>query len=238
MCIRDRPKGARSGGSPVLRALRLPIALAVFTFAAVGSQVAAQLLDLPHRLTPGASTVTTLWAFLNVSLILYVAFWATGVQHRRRSHRFPVSVEAAYAADEEALASLAGHIDDLSRHGARLVVSDERTPGERVRMVLLLDDGTIEVTGEVATVKRVRGTQTWRVGVGFDPMEPAVADTIVSWCFQNPFGSTEAVVAVAPERAPARAEAAYSPTMLAAAETASTSAGLDPAGPDPGAAPA
>ena len=58
----------------------------------------------------------------------------------------------------------------------------------------------IEVTGEVATVKRVRGTETWRVGVGFDPMEPAVADTIVSWCFRNPFGSTEAVVAVAPER--------------------------------------
>ena len=81
-------------------------------------------------------------------------------------------------------------------------------------MVLLLDDGTIEVTGEVATVKRVRGTQTWRVGVGFDPMEPAVADTIVSWCFRNPFGSTEAVVAVAPERAPASTRQWFAAALL------------------------
>ena len=125
---------------------------------------------------------------MNVALILYVAFWATGVQHRRRSHRFPVSLEAAWAPDDGGLPSLAGHIDDLGRYGARLVVDWPRDRGERVRLVMLLDDGPVEVTGRVATVKRIRGTESYRVGVAFDPMDAAMADAIVASCFRNPFG--------------------------------------------------
>ena len=146
------------------------------------------MLDWPIRLAAGASTVTTVWALVNVALILYVAFWATGVQHRRRSHRFPVSLEAAWAPDDGGLPSLAGHIDDLGRYGARLIVDWPRDRGDRVRLVILLEDGPVEVTGRVATVKRIRGTETYRVGVAFDPMDAAMADAIVASCFRNPFG--------------------------------------------------
>ena len=214
------PKGARSGGSPVVRALRLPILIGAFTLLALGSQTVAQVFDLPHRLPPGASTVTTLWAFANVALIAYVWFWATGVQHRRRSHRFPVALEAAYSADEATLPSLSGRVDDLSRHGARLVVDEARTPGERVRLVLLLEDGPVEVTGTVALAKRVRRGGHWLVGVDFDPMDPGVADTIVAWCFLHPFGPGTTVIPVGEGAVPV-----VHPPLIAAAETAAT---IDP----------
>jgi cellulose synthase (UDP-forming) len=230
------PKGARSGGSPVLRALRVPLTLAFLALAAIGVQTAAQLLDWPNRLAAGASTITTVWALANTALILSVAFWATGVQHRRRSHRFPVSLEAAWAPDDGGLPSLAGHIDDLGRHGARLIVDVPRDRGDRVRLVILLEDGPVEVSGRVATVKRIRGTERYRVGVAFDPMEPAMADAIVASCFRNPFGPT-APAAPAPAPAPPRVpapvrrspEPSINPTLLAAAETASTAE----ASPDP-----
>jgi cellulose synthase (UDP-forming) len=230
------PKGARSGGSPVLRALRVPLALACLALAAIGVQTAAQLLDWPIRLAAGAATITTVWALVNVALILYTAFWATGVQHRRRSHRFPVSLEAAWAPDDGGVPSLAGHIDDLGRHGARLIVDDRRERGDRVRLVILMEDGPVEVTGEVATVKRIRGTRRYRVGVAFDPLDARLADAIVASCFRNPFGPpAPATPAPAPAARPAPQPSA-SPTILAAAETASTS----DASPDPeaGSAPA
>ncbi len=65
------PKGARSGRSPVARALRVPIAIGVLTVAAVLYQTAAQLYDLPARLTPGAADVTIVWALVNLGLIAY-----------------------------------------------------------------------------------------------------------------------------------------------------------------------
>jgi cellulose synthase (UDP-forming) len=231
------PKGARAGGSPVLRALRVPLALAGLSLAAIAAQTVAQLADLPHRLTPTASTITTSWALVNVALVLSVAFWATGVQHRRRSHRFPVGLEAAWAPDDGGLPSLAGRIDDLGRHGARLVVDAPREPGERVRLVLLMEDGPVEVAGEVATVRRIRGRDEYRVGVAFDPMDRAMADTIVSWCFRTPFGpaaAPQAPVRPAPVPLP---EPSLSPTLLAAAETASTAAEPRAEG-EPGTSPA
>lgn len=66
-------------------------------------------------------------------------------------------------------------------------------------MVLLLDDGPIEVSGTVATVREVPGGEGWAVGIDFDPLGPAVADAIVSWCFRFPFGPDCAVM---PVRAP------------------------------------
>ena len=124
------PKGARSGGgSPVARALRVPIAIACLTLLAVGYQTCAQLFDLPGRLHPGRGRPSpTLWALVNIGLIAYTVAWARSVQHRRRSHRFPVAVHAAYSPDEGELPSLAGRIEDLSRHGARLSVADRARP--------------------------------------------------------------------------------------------------------------
>ncbi len=225
------PKGARSGGSPVARALRVPIAMAALSAIAIAYQTTAHLLDLPGRLPPGAATVTNAWAFINIGLVAAVVVWARGVQHRRRSHRFPAEVHAAYSADAGVVPSLAGRTTDLSRHGARVAVNDPREPGERIRMVLLLDDGPIEVDGTIATAT-ASSDGGWVVGVEFDDLDRAVSDAIVSWCFRFPFGPDCAVL---PPRAPARAQEAdpvgvaahEDPSLLATAEAAATEAGDD-----------
>jgi cellulose synthase (UDP-forming) len=217
------PKGARARAS-VARALRVPIAVAVVTVLALGYQSAAQVLDLPGRLSPGAHVVTVLWAFANVGMIAWVAAWAGDVQHRRRSHRFPVHVHAAYAADAAAAASRPGRLEDLSQHGAGLTVEERREPGERLRMVLLLDEGPVEVTGTVATADRLRGG-TWRLGVDFDALAPGVGDAIVAWCFRHPFGPDVRVADVAP--APAAPVAAPIDGLVAAAELAATEEDVD-----------
>jgi cellulose synthase (UDP-forming) len=216
------PKGARQGGSEVLRALRVPVAIAALTLGAIGYQTTAQLMDLPGRLAPGASAVTTLWGLVNVALILSVVAWARSVQHRRRSHRFPADVHAAYSADAGAVPSLVGRTSDLSRHGARIEVQDAREPGERIRLVLLLDDGPIEVTGSIATVVADPGGRSWIVGVDFDQLDASVADAIVGWCFRFPFGPDCAVMPVRePLAAPDRIEEVRAALpLLAAAETA------------------
>ena len=223
------PKGARTGsGSPVARALRLPILIAAITLAAVGYQTAAQIFDLPARLTPGASFVTTLWALVNVALIAYTVAWARSVQHRRRSHRFPVAVHVGYSAEKGELPSLAGRIEDLSRHGARLSVSDERTPGERLRLVLLLDDGPVELLGTVASVTPDPASDGYMVGFDFDALDAPVIDAIVAWCFRYPFGAEHSV---GPTTAPEHAdrvipdhdvEYGRQVRMLAAAESAAS----------------
>ena len=193
------PKGARAGRSPVVRALRVPIAIACLTVAAVLYQTAAQLFDLPGRLTAGAADVTIVWALVNVALIAYTVAWARGVQHRRRSHRFPVAVHAAYSAGDGELPSLAGRIEDLSQHGARLTVDDRREPGERLRLVLLLDDGPVELVGTVATVAPNPDGEGYMVGFDFDALDAPVVDAIVAWCFRYPFGPDRGI---APEAVP------------------------------------
>lgn len=217
------PKGARDGGTAVARALRLPIAIATLTVAAIGYQTAAQILDLPGRLAAGASSVTTLWALLNVGLIAYVTIWAKGVHHRRRSHRFPVSMHAGYSPDADLLPTFAGRVDDISRHGARLSVMEPREPGERMRLVLLLDEGPMEVSGTIATVTPDDEGDGWILGIDFHGIDSASADTIVQWCFRNPFGVGQPLgaPAAAPGR-PASREAVPLPMMLAAAQSAAT----------------
>jgi len=210
--FRVTPKGARADRSPVARALRLPIAIAALTAAAVAYQTTAQALDLPGRLSPGAHVVTVLWAAANIALIASVAVWAAGVHHRRRSHRFPVSMEAAYVATGAA-GVLSAHVEDLSRHGARVTVSEPREPGERLRMLLLLDDGPVELTARVATVEASQDDSALRLGVEFDALAPDAADAIARWCFRHPFGpdcrigpvdapQAHAEPAEAPSRAP------------------------------------
>lgn len=226
------PKGARNSGSPVARALRVPLAIAALSLAAIGYQTTAQVLDLPGRLAPEASSVTTLWALINIALIGYVVAWAGGVQHRRRSHRFPVAVHVAYGIDGEAGEPRPGRLADLSRHGARLAVSRPHRAGESLSLVLLLEDGPLEVRGRVATVAADRGPdgEGWMLGVDFDDVSATTADAIVAWCFRHPFGAA-APAPSAPVPVPSYTG------LLAAAEMAATAEASDdaPAGePAPG----
>ena len=137
--------------------------------------------------------MTTLWAFVNLALIAYTVAWARSVQHRRRSHRFPAAVHVGYSAEKGELPSLAGRIEDLSRHGARLSVPDERAPGERLRLVLLLDDGPVELLGTVASVTPDAVGDGYIVGFDFDDLDAPVIDAIVAWCFRYPFGAEHSV---------------------------------------------
>lgn len=225
------PKGARAGRAPVFRAMRVPLAIAAVTIAAILYQTAAQVFDLPGRLTAGAADVTIVWALVNTGLILYTFAWARRVQHRRRSHRFPVAVPAAYAAGDDELPSLAGQIEDLSQHGARIAVADRREPGERLRLVLLLDDGPVELVGTVATVSPAADGGGYMVGFDFDDIDAPVVDAIVAWCFRYPFGPERAIAPPVPEEAtrPASVEErrdralARQAQLLAAAESAASS---------------
>ena len=58
-----------------------------------------------------ALDVTVIWALANIGIIGGVVGWARGVHHRRRSHRFPVALEAAYAAAPERIEI--GHAQNL-----------------------------------------------------------------------------------------------------------------------------
>ncbi len=226
------PKGAPRATSPVARALRVPLAIGVVTLAAVAYQTLAQILGLPGRLHPEASAITTLWAFANIALIGYVYAWARRVQHRRRSHRFPVAVPVAYAMEGEPGEPRAGHLADLSRHGARLSVARPHEVGDALSLVLLLEDGPIEVRGRVAALAPDRESDGdgWMLGIDFADVTAATADAIVAWCFRHPFG----VPSAAPE--PAVPAPAYD-GLLAAAETAAAAepAGDAPARGEPGA---
>ena len=181
------PKGGRSRRTGVARALWLPIALAAATAAAIGYQTAAQVLGLPGQLSPGAHAITVVWAAANVALVWSVVAWARGVRHVRFSHRFPVALAAAYSAGR-ARPQAPARVEDLSREGLAMGVSETRAVGDRLRIVLLLDDGPVEVEGVVARVEAGHDPGSWRLGVAFEYLEPGVADAIVEWCFRHPFG--------------------------------------------------
>jgi cellulose synthase (UDP-forming) len=224
------PKGARAQAS-AMRALRLPIALAAITGAALAYQVAAQILLLPGRLGPGAHVVTSVWALMNIAIICGVVAWARGVHHRRRSHRFPVALEAAYAADARERPTLSARVEDLSQTGAGVRVVERAEPGSRMRLVLLLDDGPVDVVGTVAAA-RPQG-DGWHLGVNFEPLPPGVGDAIGRWCFLHPFGP-RAEVRLAdvgrPRREPAQQPAAIAIAMAEAAAASASGPEAAPAG--------
>lgn len=181
------PKGARDGRPPVLRALRVPVALAAVLVAAAAYQGLAQWRDLPGELGTIPLVVTLAWAAADVGLVAWVVVWARGVQHRRRSHRFPVSLAATYAAREGEPPLARAHVEDLSQHGMGLRLDGPREVGEGIRSVLLLDDGPVSVAGRV--VKVAPAGSGWRVGVEFAGLSRGVTDALVQWCFRHPFGS-------------------------------------------------
>ena len=211
------PKGARAEAS-VVRALRLPIFLAVLTGAALAYQVVAQALLLPGVLSPGAYVVTVVWAMTNMAIIGGVFAWARGVHHRRRSHRFPVALEAAYAADARQRPTLSARVDDLSQTGAGVRVVERAEVGSRMRLVLLLDDGPVDVVGTVAGVRPLG--DGWRLGVDFEDLPPGVGDAIGRWCFLHPFGPG-AEVRIADVGRPRRVPLEQ-PAAIALAEVAAT----------------
>jgi cellulose synthase (UDP-forming) len=186
------PKGGRPRHVSVVRSLWLPIALASVTVAAIAYQTAAQMLGLPGQLSPGAHAITVVWAAANVALVASVVAWARGFRHVRFSHRFPVSVQAGYAAGR-GRADTPALVEDISREGLAMRVSTAHAVGERLRVVLLLDDGPVEVSGSVVRAAAGHDPASWSVGLAFDDLEPAVADTIIEWCFRHPFGSDRPV---------------------------------------------
>ena len=211
------PKGARAEAS-VVRAMRLPIFLAVLTGAALAYQVVAQALLLPGVLSPGAYVVTVVWAVANIAIIGAVFAWARGVHHRRRSHRFPVALEAAYAADARQRPTLSARVDDLSQTGAGVRVVERAEVGSRMRLVLLLDDGPVDVVGTVAGVRPLG--DGWRLGVDFEDLPLGVGDAIGRWCFLHPFGPG-AEVRIADIGRPRRVPMEQ-PAAIALAEVAAT----------------
>ncbi|HMM49978.1 MAG TPA: PilZ domain-containing protein, partial [Miltoncostaeaceae bacterium] len=181
------PKGARDDRAVVKRALILPVGLAALTGAALVWQGVAQWLTLPGRLPLGALIVTSSWALVNIAKLTSVALWARTVRHRRSSHRFPVRLAGAYGVGDDPV-SRSARVTDLSRLGARLVVDGTRTVGERLRLVLLLTDGPLEIEGTVAAAWAGGAPGETMVGVRFDPLSSATSDAIVEWCFRQPLG--------------------------------------------------
>jgi cellulose synthase (UDP-forming) len=206
--FRVTPKGAPSARVSVARVLRLPLAIAAATIGALTYQALAQTAGLPDQLPPGAYAVTALWALANVGLVGAVVVRSGQVRHRRRSHRFPVAVEAAYATAEGETPGLPAQVENLSQHGLSMVVGEACPPGTVVRAVLLLDEGPVTLTGTVisAAPSRHRRGQ-WRLGVDLHPLEDAVRDALVRLCFRHPFGPEPEVVVV-PTDAP------VAPTVL------------------------
>lgn len=183
--FRVTPKGARSDSSP-LRHLRLPLAIAALTLVAIGYQACAQVAALPGALPPVAYSVTTLWALINIGIVLTTMYRATVVRHRRRSHRFPVTLRATVGRKHD-IPLLPATVVDLNQFGLAMQVTPPPPPGLGVGMVLLLEDGPVSVTGVVTTTRRAE-TDDHLTGIRFDPLSPASEDAIVRWCHQHPFG--------------------------------------------------
>ena len=181
------PKGAGSRGAPPLAAVRIQLALAVLTMLGIAYQVAAQLAGLPGALTPFACGVTVAWAVLSGGFLTATILWATSVRHRRRTHRFPVQLEARYATvgPEPTLGRASVH--DLSLFGLGMRTSASLEPGSRLKLSLKLGETTIETDARVTAV-HPEEDGTVRTGIHFDGLDSGQQNAILRWCFTMPFG--------------------------------------------------
>jgi cellulose synthase/poly-beta-1,6-N-acetylglucosamine synthase-like glycosyltransferase len=213
------PKGARAAERGASSCLRLPIALAALSLGAVASQAAAQVLGLPGRLPAGAYAVTVAWALVNAGFIGWTVWWSGGVRHRRRSHRFPVAVQASFTAREDEPPLVSASVVDLSQHGLSMRTSSRLAVGERLRIVLLLDDGPATIVGRVVTLDAEPDSAEpgWRAGLGFEDPGDAVRDAISRWCFRHPFGPVRGRLDAEVAREPARPAARPQPPRARAA---------------------
>jgi cellulose synthase (UDP-forming) len=181
------PKGADSRGRASLGAVKLPAALALLACAAVAYQTVAQILDLPGRLTVFAYVVTVVWALISAGLLGLVVLWAGSVHHRRAAHRFPVRVPATFSSNEALESHASSTVNDLNPFGMAMTTSAPVEEGDRVRAVLLLDTGPLEVHGTVTRTTSA-AQAGFDVGVRFDELDRSAQDTITLWCFSQPFG--------------------------------------------------
>jgi len=182
------PKGADSRRSAWLAAVKWQLALAAFALVAVVYQVAAQLLDLPGRLTVFAFVVTVVWSLLSAGLLAAVVVWAGRVRHRRQAHRFPVALEAACSLNEAVAPNHPARVTDLNPFGLAMETAAPLRVGQRLRLTLLLDSGPLGVAGAVARVEPNGDGRPASVGVRFDELGQDAQDTIRRWCFAQPFG--------------------------------------------------
>jgi hypothetical protein len=178
------------------------LAIAMVAVGTAGYQTAAQLLDLPGRLSLFAYAVTVFWALASAGLLGWVSWWASRVRHRRRAHRFPTLIPAVAGFGAGATAERPAEVRDLSPFGASLAVEDEPPVGAAAALVLLLEDGPVAVSGEVAAAHR--SGEGWRAGVRFAGLDSEAGDAIIRWCFRHPFGPAgrAADQAAEPEREP------------------------------------
>jgi hypothetical protein len=183
------PKGADSRRAIWLAAVKWQLSIAALALAGVAYQTVAQILDLPGRLTPFAFVVTVVWSLLSAGLLAAVVVWAGRVRHRRQAHRFPVSLEAAYALDGAAAPDRPARVTDLNPFGLSMETAEPLSVGQRLRLTLLLDTGPMSVDGAVARVDpggdRARSGSA---GVRFDELDQEAQDAIRRWCFAQPFG--------------------------------------------------
>ena len=184
--FRVTPKGEATG-SLWLTVLKWQIALALLAVCAAAYQTAAQVYDLPGRLSGFAFAVTVFWSLMNAGLIGTAVWWAREVRHRRRSHRFPVRVEAAYGPEEDEVALRAATVRDLNPFGLSMQAGESLPEGSRIRIVLLLDGGPLELVGAVARTEP-SADGTVEVGVRLDNLPQEKQDVILRWCFSQPFG--------------------------------------------------
>ena len=160
--FRVTPKGTRTREVSPLVALRPQIIIAALSIAAIAYQGLAQALGLPGRLSPFAEVITIGWALINVALLSYTVLWSASVRHRRRGHRFPVSVDAAYTAQSEGTPASPSRVEDLSPYGLSMTTDEELEVGRRVRVVVLMEDGPVTVEGTVTTLREVPGDRGMR----------------------------------------------------------------------------
>lgn len=209
--FRVTPKGVAARAVWV-SVLKWQLALAVLAVSAAAYQTAAQVERLPGRLSVFAFAVTVVWSLVNAGLLGSTVWWAKSVRHRRRSHRFPVRIEAAWAPEASGEAGRPATVHDLNPFGLAMRVHEPPAPGSRVRVVLLLDTGPLEVAGTVARVER--GRELAELGVRFDELAREKQDVIVSWCFRQPFGPD--LPLGPPELAPVEAESVTAEPVKAA----------------------
>jgi cellulose synthase (UDP-forming) len=180
------PKGA-AADSLWLTVLKWQFVLAVFALCAAAYQSSAQVFNLPGRLSVFAFAVTVFWSLMNAGLLGLAVWWAREVRHRRRAHRFPVRLQATCGADDDDLPLLPATVRDLNPFGLSMNSKAAFPVGGRVRVVLLLESGPLELAGSIA---RSEGTAdgTTELGVRFDELAQDKQDAILRWCFAQPFG--------------------------------------------------
>src|SRR5581483_9563946 len=191
---------------------------ALLAMCAAAYQACAQAFDLPGRLSPFAFVVTVFWSVMNAGLLGLAVWWAREVRHRRRSHRFPVRLQAVYRSAGDAVTLTPATVRDLNPFGLSMRARGAAPVGRNVHVVLSLPDEPLEVTGIVVRSERLADGTT-ELGVRFDELAQVKQDAILRWCFAQPFGPDSPI-----QGAGAPVEADAPPQLVAAAVSAGAGA--------------